>query len=84
MDRRRPDRSVSAARSGQYPRFSLFRYLGGWPAFAGLASAALVGGWIGASPSMWPGAAADQLTGAGADYDLSEMLPSLTAFIEEG
>ncbi|MBN2905810.1 MAG: dihydroorotate dehydrogenase [Rhodobacteraceae bacterium] len=56
--------------------------LGGWPSMAGLASAAIAGLWIGyAGP-----AGLDTVTGAlwSDGYEVSDLVPSIDAFLTEG
>lgn len=57
--------------------------LGGWPALGGLATAGLVGVWIGyAAPGGFDAVTATMLGSGG--YEVSDMLPSLDAYLTEG
>lgn len=56
--------------------------LGGWPTFAGLATAALAGVWIGVSPPQSLDTLTDSVLGNSFDY--SDYLPSFDSVLTEG
>ncbi len=64
----------------------LLAALGGWPALAGLATAAVAGVWLGLAPP--PGLEAisrgAQLPLGGGDYGVEEFMPSLDDMLTEG
>ncbi len=74
-----------AARQGRR-RGRLLAALGGWPALAGLATAAVAGVWLGLAPP--PGletiARGAQLPLGGGDYGVEEFMPSLDDMLTEG
>ncbi|WP_132693181.1 hypothetical protein [Rhodovulum steppense] len=56
--------------------------IGGWPAMGGLATAGLMGVWIGyAAPGGFDAVTATML---GSGYDVSDMMPGLDAYLTEG
>ncbi|TCP41331.1 hypothetical protein [Rhodovulum marinum] len=56
--------------------------LGGWPALGGLATAGVVGIWIGyAAPGGLEAVTAAML---GSGYDVTDMVPSLDTYLTEG
>ncbi|TCO73982.1 hypothetical protein [Rhodovulum euryhalinum] len=60
----------------------LVAVLGGWPAMGGLVTAGMVGVWIGyAAPGGLDAVTAAMLGGG---YDVSDMVPSLDAYLTEG
>ncbi|AML51602.1 hypothetical protein [Falsihalocynthiibacter arcticus] len=56
--------------------------LGGWPTFAGLATATIAGVWIGVSPPQGLDTLTDSVLGNSFDY--SDYLPSFDSVLTEG
>lgn len=73
-----------APRSPRFGRLAeTVRTLGGWPAMAGLASAALAGVWIGAAPPAGLAAAVSQALGGNAEL-LIDVDPAAGLILAEG
>ncbi len=79
-------RSPNARRNGWR---GLLDGLGGWPAVSGLATATVVGIWIGYNPPTTLAGLADGVlgtafSGAGAELDQIDLLPSFDGYLAEG
>jgi len=73
---------TSAPRPGLFA--SLIEAIGGWPTLAGMATAGIVGVWVGFSQPAGLDMVAEQLLGAEDARYLVDLLPAFSADFEEG
>ncbi|MCZ7676116.1 MAG: hypothetical protein M5U35_09930 [Roseovarius sp.] len=82
------EQAVRAAPAARRPRSGWLaapvRALGGWPAMAGLATAALAGVWIGAAPPEGLAAAAQRMLDANAAVLVIDVDPDAVFILAEG
>jgi len=58
--------------------------IGGWPALAGLATAAVAGLWLGVAPPSGLQSMTGALTGTTDSFDLGDFMPSFDNLLDEG
>ena len=78
------DQSVTVSRSSQSGFVAIWAAIGGWPAAAGMATAALVGVWIGFSQPAGLDLLAESVLGDETDIYLVDLVPAFGDDLWEG